>query len=690
MSPVPSGRLLLGALAVGCVAVAFWLWAESHRVLGFRALPEDAFYSAWSTGPRFALSMLLGGGGLFLLGMAGRFWSMSRAALDRVRFLRQRPLCFFRSFRDDGSRLQAQRDPIKRWISRLTLTENMLGHTLSSALNRYGPLLAIGRPGERLPPSGFVRLYPEDWEDTARVLIRHSQVVLLVVDTSDGVDKEFDFIIQLGALHKTLICLPDFEAHLVQERWGRLRERLAACEPSVELGAFAPAVRFLHVPPFGRSATHGIIDERLVPAKAYGQTLRRFMAPRVVGNPVVLILDVHGPYSNIEEHATTEAMRGIAREVELYAPLTVLCKRGTWRGDAGEVTDLEAWEPADLERLLTDVAGWVFALASDPAELLEEHPRLLEAPVVRRLHVLRCPCRLAGSHRKLQDLLYVRRSLPSSAVEDRVAWAFPSEGTIANYPDVPLDDVEGTYRRVVYNALQRWIPTADIVDAIWPRDRREMSRSARALQREGRHDDAAACYAALADLTGDASFHLQAIEALKNANGLRALLERYPRGTLPGMEWELCKLRTDALGGLREFAAAFDELQSAHPQDPVVEQLRRITGGGYLIAAHRFEDGLRELDTVDAQFQGLPAVELQRGFGLIGLGEDVGAGEQLVAGAFRNAPEMLLNRHNLMLLLTLLGEDKARSIARQAPLPQDARSEFDEFVRQELLFLEHA
>ena len=51
---------------------------------------------------------------------------------------------------------------------------------------------------------------------------------------------------------------------------------------------------------------------------------------------------------------------------------------------------------------------------------------------------------------------------------------------------------------------------------------------------------------------------------------------------------------------------------------------------------------------------------------------------------------MLLSRQNIMLLLTLVGEDEVQRIARQSPLPQAARIELDENIRQEMLFLESA
>lgn len=94
----------------------------------------------------------------------------SQSALETVRGDRRPPVLYLRSFRFDAiDDLQAQRSG---------QTEEA---AMVSGLERIGPVLAIGRPGERLGHLGAARLYvaDDDWQTIARRLMASARLVVI-------------------------------------------------------------------------------------------------------------------------------------------------------------------------------------------------------------------------------------------------------------------------------------------------------------------------------------------------------------------------------------------------------------------------------------------------------------------------------------------------------------------------------
>jgi hypothetical protein len=60
---------------------------------------------------------------------------------------------------------------------------------LADVLRPFGNLLAIGRPGERLPPAGAARIYcsPEEWKDVVRHQMQAARLVVIRADAGEGV-----------------------------------------------------------------------------------------------------------------------------------------------------------------------------------------------------------------------------------------------------------------------------------------------------------------------------------------------------------------------------------------------------------------------------------------------------------------------------------------------------------------------
>jgi hypothetical protein len=120
--------------------------------------------------------------GRLLFFRARRYARASTAEL-RLRD-RRAPILFLRSFRDDQIAFRS-------WLrgTRVTLDED-----LAEALAFHGPVVAIGRPGETLPPLGSARDYvpDSDWQNHATGLISDAQTIVAVLGATAGIRWEFE------------------------------------------------------------------------------------------------------------------------------------------------------------------------------------------------------------------------------------------------------------------------------------------------------------------------------------------------------------------------------------------------------------------------------------------------------------------------------------------------------------------
>ena len=112
---------------------------------------------------------------------------------------------------------------------------------LISILSAIGPVIAVGRPGERLAPAGAARLYihGEDWQAQVRRLMDEARVVVLVLFTPQATEETaetqgFQWEIQqtIGQLDpkKLLFVLPEATkiVRIPPSRWvGRKKKELA-------------------------------------------------------------------------------------------------------------------------------------------------------------------------------------------------------------------------------------------------------------------------------------------------------------------------------------------------------------------------------------------------------------------------------------------------------------------------------
>jgi hypothetical protein len=124
------------------------------------------------------------------------------------------PILYLRSFDDDG-------------VPDLSGHKVQLGATLTveislaKALSRIGPLVSIGRPGEKLPALGTHRFYVDDdhWKQAVEHFLDISQAIVIVVGTSPGVEWEIE---QAMARREKVIFILPFTVPETRRGWWQM------------------------------------------------------------------------------------------------------------------------------------------------------------------------------------------------------------------------------------------------------------------------------------------------------------------------------------------------------------------------------------------------------------------------------------------------------------------------------------
>jgi len=124
-----------------------------------------------------------------------------------------------RSFADDPLALP-NRNPFL-WF--LPLRKLRLEEVLAGALVGSGTLIAIGKPGEKLPKLGAERFYFDDheWQEFVKEAIRRSEAVAMVVGLTVWIKWELQTVIDSETVEKLLAFLPPGDFQL-QRRWATI------------------------------------------------------------------------------------------------------------------------------------------------------------------------------------------------------------------------------------------------------------------------------------------------------------------------------------------------------------------------------------------------------------------------------------------------------------------------------------
>jgi hypothetical protein len=137
-------------------------------------------------------------------------------------------------------------------------------HFVAAELNRIGPVVAIGRPGERLQPLGASRDYLEspDWQKAVGTAIADAALVVFVLGDSESVLWEFRTTIETRGKARALVIVPPLpDRSELSRRWARFvaasADLLGARFPSELPGRTVLAITFV-----GDDAVIVVNDER--------------------------------------------------------------------------------------------------------------------------------------------------------------------------------------------------------------------------------------------------------------------------------------------------------------------------------------------------------------------------------------------------------------------------------------------
>lgn len=148
------------------------------------------------------------------------FWPMARgiqrASAEEARRRDPRPpVLLLRSFRDDVLSLGSPAP--RRGRDRPRTFEQVL----TGQLWCRGPVIAIGRPGEHIPPMGAARDYYSDavWQTEAERMVRESQAIVMIVGITPGLGWEMRRVNDLEMLNKLALAFPPVSTDDSPLRW---------------------------------------------------------------------------------------------------------------------------------------------------------------------------------------------------------------------------------------------------------------------------------------------------------------------------------------------------------------------------------------------------------------------------------------------------------------------------------------
>jgi hypothetical protein len=113
-----------------------------------------------------------------------------------------------RSFKFDEA-LAAETKKWLRYVPVLGVFAETLEARVLSQLVSFGPIIAIGRPGEFKPPVGAMRFYVshEIWRNTVEELVPECQLIVWTTGITEGLHWEIKHLLHIVQPFKLLVCV---------------------------------------------------------------------------------------------------------------------------------------------------------------------------------------------------------------------------------------------------------------------------------------------------------------------------------------------------------------------------------------------------------------------------------------------------------------------------------------------------
>lgn len=163
--------------------------ANSLAIAGLLSALVNAASALWSS-LAAGLCILFGGLGFMLL---RKGWKFDAAPAPQLLAEDRRPpVVYIRSFKDDATSL-TRRWPLWQKLMRFWMPTSF-EQDLASIMNRIGPFVAVGKPGEPLPELGAARFYfsDDEWRPRVAELMDRARLVVIRSGTTANLWWEID------------------------------------------------------------------------------------------------------------------------------------------------------------------------------------------------------------------------------------------------------------------------------------------------------------------------------------------------------------------------------------------------------------------------------------------------------------------------------------------------------------------
>jgi hypothetical protein len=161
---------------------------------------------------------------------------LSPTAAERLAKDRRAPVLLLRAFSDDR---QVRRE--ERGINTRPGRFRTFEEAVEEVLDEVGPVIAIGRPGERFTPGGAARHYIDrtgDWQQQVRDYLGRCRVVVMVMGDlkREGLAWEVNELFRIERPSKVIFVAPQLPDGEVKARWNMYAERSGSRLPPYEDG----------------------------------------------------------------------------------------------------------------------------------------------------------------------------------------------------------------------------------------------------------------------------------------------------------------------------------------------------------------------------------------------------------------------------------------------------------------------
>jgi hypothetical protein len=209
---------------------------------GVIVLVTIMLYTGLESDPEAVLPSTIGAGLLGVLGCASiyliTYGRRLRAdlALDALARFNRPPILLLRTFTDDYLSIGVTLNWSGMGSRSLTFEEVLYG-----VFAPWGPVIAIGRPYETLPPLGAARMWVDnaDWQRVVdRIIDQCSYIVMVMGDLAKhaGLQWEINRVIARGVLDKLILVMPPVRESDARKRWNQYAAVLAKQLPAYRGG----------------------------------------------------------------------------------------------------------------------------------------------------------------------------------------------------------------------------------------------------------------------------------------------------------------------------------------------------------------------------------------------------------------------------------------------------------------------